>query len=61
MLSLMFRMVVIHSLHGPLDDYEAFVAELNCLREAKLDVIAEYALAGFEFVDEFEDVLLERV
>lgn len=41
-------------------DYEALVAELNCLSDAKDDVIAEYAAAGREFVDEFEDVLLER-
>lgn len=41
-------------------DYEAFAAELNCLSEAKDDVIAEYAEAAFEFVDEVEDVLFER-
>lgn len=34
--------------------------ELNCLSDAKDDVIAEYAAAGLELVDEFEDVLLER-
>lgn len=44
-----------------MDDYEALVvAELSCFSEAKLDVIAEYAAIGLEFVDEVEDVLLER-
>lgn len=60
----MLRMIV-HAMkivtNLPLDDYEALVAaELNCLSDAKEDVIAEYAAAWFEFVDEFEDVLLER-
>lgn len=30
------------------------------MSEAKDDVIVEYAAIGFEFVDEVEDVLLER-
>lgn len=46
---------------GRLDDYDALVvAELSCLSETKDDVIAEYAAIGLEFVDEVEDVLLER-
>ena len=44
-----------------LDDYDALVvAELSCLSDAKDDVIAEYAAIGLEFVDDVEDVLLER-
>ncbi len=46
----------------PLGNYDARVAaELMCFSDAKDDVIAEYAAAGLEFVDEFEDALFERV
>lgn len=55
--------LIIQSLRiGRSDSYDARVgAELIFLREAKDDVIAEYAFESPELVDDTEDVLLERV